>query len=266
MAKDERLWMRFPISFDEDPTIEILSDAAFRAFVSMNGYSRRNDLDGRIPARLALKKWGADVLTEIADARPESPILALDGDDYLLTKYARHQDTTEARERRAATGSENGRKGGRPRKVAPPETQPVTEQEPNRNQTETKLVSETEPNGNPNETQPKPESESESESELKLETSDSDLTDLSALELNARELSSEEIAGCRKVLEKFGVESRDELAAVTLVELLIEASPRPVTNIVGYIVRCTQRSPQKVRSLAVEAERQAARVRLAVAS
>lgn len=111
--KDERLWMRFPIAFDEDPLIEMLSDAAFRAFVAMNGYSRRNDLDGVIPIRVAVKKWGRKVLDELAHAgRPDSPFFEVRDEVVVLTKYDRHQDTTEARAKRSATNSENGRKGG----------------------------------------------------------------------------------------------------------------------------------------------------------
>jgi hypothetical protein len=111
--KDERLWMRFPIAFDEDPLIEMLSDSAFRAFVAMNGYSRRNDLDGVIPLRVAVKKWGRKAIDELAAAgRADSPFFEVSDESVVLTKYDRHQDTTEARAKRSATNAKNGRKGG----------------------------------------------------------------------------------------------------------------------------------------------------------
>lgn len=95
---------------------------------------------------------------------------------------------------------------------------------------------------------------------------DTQLPTPEALELNARdyEQDPEVIAGFRKALNGYGGENLDELAMLTLVALLIEASPRPVTNHVGYIVRCTQRSPMKVKKLADEAKRQAEMVHAAL--
>jgi hypothetical protein len=240
--KDERLWMRFPISFDEDPTIEILSDAAFRAFVSMNGYSRRNDLDGLIPARLAEKRWGVGVLQEIVDARPESPILALLDGQYALTKYARHQDTTEARAIRSATNSENGKKGGRPpkgnRSGYAKETDPVIGGKATGNRVRT-------------------EHKAESESESELEISDTQLPSPESLELNAREFTTEEIRDSHQVLDKFLGYVLDDLAMPTLIAMLIEDSARPVDKIGAYMRRCTQRSQAKVRGLAEVAKTKA---------
>lgn len=145
MSKDDRLWMRFPIAFDEDPSIEPLSDAAFRAFVEMNGYSRRNDLDGEIPVRLAVKRWGTDVLEELADARPESPFVVVGPEFCVLTKYARHQDTTEAREKRSEINRLNGRQGGRKRAANRVASEPLSETQanPSEPQAESETESET---------------------------------------------------------------------------------------------------------------------------
>lgn len=144
MNKDERLWMRFPIAFDEDPWIQPLSDAAFRAFVEMNGYSRRNDLDGVIPARYAVKRWGEEVLREIADARPDSPFFVMTSDHCILAKYERHQDTTEAREKRSAINRENGRRGGRQRAANRVASEPLSETQANSSEPQAESESESE--------------------------------------------------------------------------------------------------------------------------
>jgi hypothetical protein len=156
VEKDDRLWMRFPIAFDEDPVIAPLSDAAFRAFVEMNAYSRRNDLDGRIPLRYAVKRWGDEVLAELAAAREDSPFFVIDGDVCVLTKYDRHQDTTEARARRSETNRANGRLGGRKR-VA--------------NRVASESLSETQATVKRRSSETQAESESETESETDSTTS-----------------------------------------------------------------------------------------------
>lgn len=234
--KDERLFMRFPIIFDEDPTIEALSDGAFRAFVSMNGYSRRNDLDGRVPKRAAIKRWGEDVLAEIIAARDDSPILAIDGDVYVLTKYAKHQQTTGDREVLSQKRADAARIGNAKRW-----------------QGDSKGIASVIANGSQN--------LAESESESEIEISDTKQLLPESLELNAREFTEKELGDSRAVLEAFGIQGLDDLALPTLIVLLLEASPRYVDKVAGYVRRCTQRSPVKVRNLAVEAERQASRVR-----
>lgn len=241
MPKDQRLYMTFPIDFWMHPKIAPLTDSAFRAFVEINGFSRMQDLDGRIPVVTARKMWKPRAIAQLLANHPERPSLSVDGDDYVIWNYDEHQMTRADREALSTKNAENGRKGGRPPKAKPTETQSVSA-------------------GNPNETQLKAESESESE----LKISDTYLLDPVSLELDAREFTAEEIEGFRKALDGFC--ELDELGTATLVTLLMEASPRPVANVVGYVVRCIQRSPEKVKSLAVEADRQAARVRMEVAS
>jgi hypothetical protein len=245
MPKDKRLYMTFPIDFDEHPKIAPLSDAAFRAFVEMNGYSRRQNLDGKIPARYALRRWGADVLDELIDTDPERPVVIGTGDAFVIRDYAEHQETTESIAKRRKTAALNGAKGGRPPKGNPAgyatETQSVSA-----------AVSESEPNENQSQSQSQ---ESESRADL-----DTQLLPPSSLDPAARDFSQEEIEGFRKALSRFGGDGLDDLGLRALVALLVEASPRPVTNYVGYVVRCTQRSPQKVRGLAEVAAREASRV------
>ena len=43
--------------------------------------------------------------------------------------------------------------------------------------------------------------------------------------------------------------------------MLLDMSDRPVTKVVGYVRRCVERSPLKVRKIVAEAARQSAKVR-----
>lgn len=112
MPRDQRLYMTFPIGFDEHPKVAPLSDAAFRAFVEMNGYSRRNGLDGRIPVRAARAKWRGRALTELVESHPTRPLVLLEDDAYVIRDYAEHQFTTadldDLHTKRAAAGAKGG--------------------------------------------------------------------------------------------------------------------------------------------------------------
>lgn len=150
MPKDRRLYMTFPIDMPDHPKVLPLSPAAKWFFVEMNAYSRRLDLDGRIPARTALARWPKRYLTELVNSDPHRPLVLIDGDDYVIRDYAEHQFTTADREALTAKNTANGSKGGRPRKN-PPETQSVSGR-------------------NPEGTDMKPESESRSESGSEVTT------------------------------------------------------------------------------------------------
>lgn len=73
--KDRRLYARFDIGFDEHDKIFPLSDAAFRALVEATLYSRRQLTDGFLAERLAVKRWGAEVLDELSANDPVKPSL-----------------------------------------------------------------------------------------------------------------------------------------------------------------------------------------------
>lgn len=111
MPRDRRLYMTFPIDFDEHPKVLPLSDAAFRAFVEMNAYSRRNDLDGRIPAVVAKLRWKSRVLAELVASHDERPLVLLDGATYVLREYREHQFTLGDLESLRQKRSEAGAKG-----------------------------------------------------------------------------------------------------------------------------------------------------------
>lgn len=91
--------MTFPNDFWMHYKVAPLSDAAFRAFVEMNGYSRMNDLDGVIPAGFAEYRWGTEVLRELIASHDDRPLLIHRDGTYVIREYAEHQQTTAAREK-----------------------------------------------------------------------------------------------------------------------------------------------------------------------
>ncbi len=111
MPKDERLYMTFPNDFWMHPKIAPLSTEAKWTFVEMNGYSRMQDLDGRIPAAMATRLWSGEVLAELVGSHPERPIVVLEEGVYVIRDYARHQQTTADRDALSAVRSEAGRRG-----------------------------------------------------------------------------------------------------------------------------------------------------------
>ena len=149
MAKDERLWMRFPIDMHRDPKVSRLTDKEFRTFFEMNGEARLEGNDGAFTIEDAEFRWAADVLDALVRSHPTEPLVVKTADSYVLRRFARHQFTEADRERLAEISRRNGQKGGRPRTT---ETQ-----KPKKTQSK------------PGGTQSKPESESESELDKDLD-------------------------------------------------------------------------------------------------
>lgn len=110
MPRDSRLYMTFPNDFWTHHKVAPLSDASFRAFVEMNGYSRMNDLDGVIPGRFAEFRWGAAV-AELVASDVTKPLVLRDGeaDTYVIRDYAEHQQTTADRKAKSERGSHAAR-------------------------------------------------------------------------------------------------------------------------------------------------------------
>lgn len=129
-GKDDRLYARIALDFADHPKIYTLSDAAFRAIIEMTLYSRRHLSDGKIKVRFADKRWGTDVLTELCSNDEERPSVYVDGPDYILHDFAKHQETRAEVEQKKQRNSENGRRGGlaraanQARKQADPEPSP----------------------------------------------------------------------------------------------------------------------------------------------
>ncbi|WP_402843733.1 hypothetical protein [Microbacterium sp. GXS0129] len=138
MKKDNRLFARLDLDYADHPKIAGLSDGAFRAHVEMILYSRRYLTDGRIPVRIA-NRFGIDVLEELTSNDETHPSLViLPGGDYEIHDFADMQETKAEVEKKRQVNSENGRKGGRPRK-----THSVTDSA-SQNETETKAETEAE--------------------------------------------------------------------------------------------------------------------------
>ena len=119
MAKDKRLYMTFPNDFWMHPKIAPLSVEAKWAFVEMNGYSRMQDLDGRIPAVMMHRMWTAEVVAELVGSHDERPLMFHDSaaDVYVIRDYAQHQQTTADREELSEKRSIAG-KAGRAKQLA----------------------------------------------------------------------------------------------------------------------------------------------------
>ena len=119
MAKDKRLYMTFPNDFWMHPKIAPLSVEAKWAFVEMNGYSRMQDLDGRIPAVMMHRMWATEVVAELCASHEERPLMFHDeaADVYVIRDYAQHQQTTADREELSEKRSIAG-KAGRAKQLA----------------------------------------------------------------------------------------------------------------------------------------------------
>lgn len=92
-AKDRRLYARIDIGFDEHDKIYPLSDAAFRAIVEATLYARRQLTDGFLADRLAVKRWGKEVLDELSSNDPERPSLVRVEGGWNIHDFAEHQTT-----------------------------------------------------------------------------------------------------------------------------------------------------------------------------
>lgn len=127
--KDRRLFIRLDLDYADHPKIIGLSDAAFRAHITMMLYSRKYETDGILKKPIANRlgsQWDTDVLTELQENDSESPSLILRADgDYELHGFADMQETRAEIRARTERNRQNGARGGRPKKRK--ETQPVTD-------------------------------------------------------------------------------------------------------------------------------------------
>lgn len=251
MPKDKRLYMTFPIDIHRHPKMLRLSAEAKWAFVEMNGEARLAKNDGRFSAEDAEYLWSRDVLDQLLRSHPSRPLVVRDGSDYLIREYEKHQQTAAEVEELSAKRSAAGRQGAAATNAKRSASAAASAGE---SAASAAAVAEQEV-GLARQAAAQSQSQSQSEPDL-----DTQLLPPSSLDPAARDFSREEIEGFRKALSGFGGDGLDELGLLTLVELLVEASPRPVSNYVGYVVRCTQRSPLKVRGLVEVAARDAASV------
>lgn len=126
--KDTRLFIRLDLDYADHPKIIGLSDAAFRAHVTMMLYSRKYMTDGVLSGPVANRlgsQWDTDVLAELQSNDANAPsLLRREDGSYELHGFADMQETRAEIDARTARNRANGAKGGRPKK--PKETQSVT--------------------------------------------------------------------------------------------------------------------------------------------
>lgn len=108
MAKDGRLYARLDIGFDEHDKIYPLSDAAFRALIEVTLYARRQMTDGFLGERMAVKRWGADVIDELCTNDPVRPSLVRVEGGWQIHDFAEHQTTNADIEAKREAGRAGG--------------------------------------------------------------------------------------------------------------------------------------------------------------
>lgn len=131
MTKKSTLFARLSLDYADHPKIISLSDAAFRAHITFILYCRKYETDGVIKNpvanRLALQ-WETDVLTELQNNDDDAPSLVqVDSGDYYLSGYSDMQETRAEIDARRSRNSQNGAKGGRPRKQKEAKTRTQSE-------------------------------------------------------------------------------------------------------------------------------------------
>jgi len=233
VPRDERLYQTYPIDFHRHPKVTRLSDAAFRAFVAMNGEARIANNDGQFDAVDAEFMWDAAVLAELVMSHPTRPLVMRVDNQYVIRDYSEHQLTNADRERLAEISRKNGAKGGRPRK--PRETHAGSEK-----------------------TQPFAESESESGIEITTKTSKSQSRNDDA----NHETDSYTSAVIEGIGNRAGIIDPPTLAAAvhswtgrnvhpdrlpTLVNHLVGKSRQNVKSAQAYVMSCLASSPLEVQ-------------------
>ena len=247
MPSDKRLFMTFPIDFPEHPKVKPLSVLAKWTFVEMNGYSRRQDLDGIIPAAAAEATWPKKVLLELVASHPERPLVTFSDDCYILRDYAEHQETRASIAARKERNQANGAKGGRPRNANPvanrTETQSVTES-----------VTGSEPDMNPTKSRVRDQSQSseidethyyESSHLQNAQVSDSDPNELD--QQRAQRAGVNDIAATRLILERTVGSPVSYRGAVELAEAITSKSARHVRDVDAYVATTCRKSPLEVQ-------------------
>lgn len=236
MPKDKRLYMTFPNGFWMHPKIRPLTDNAFRVFVEINGYSRLEDLDGRVPVTLAQSMWRKKALDELCTNHPDRPSLTVDGPDYVIWNYGEHQLTRADREEESARNSENGRKGGRPRSANRTETDPVSVRQAKKSQSQSQ------------------ESEIDLD-DVKQHTQSSHVGDAVASETDisdvvvakAKRAGITDVAAVRGYLASVVDGPLTLMGSIELAVAITARSKTPVQRVDAYIATACRKSPDDVR-------------------
>lgn len=219
--KDTRLFIRLDLDYADHPKIIGLSDAAFRAHVTMMLYSRKYMTDGVLSKPVANRlgsQWDTDVLAELQSNDPHAPsLLCRDDGSYELHGFADMQETRAEIDARTARNRANGAKGGRPKK--PKETQSVTD------------------SGGDSGTQTKAETETETETDIEVpkgtSSSGFDKSQIKPEHFALIELLNEELAKNGSKLPAITKQNADA------VRLLIERDGYTPDQ-VAYLIRWSQ--------------------------
>ena len=242
MPTDKRLYMTFPNNFPDHPKILPLTDAAFRAFVEINGYSRTQDLDGRVPVKVARAKWPPEALEELETNHPERPTLSIEDGVYVIHNYAEHQETSESAEARRSKNAANGARGGRPKK--PTETQSVT-------QSVSDSGTETEPNTKQSQSQSQSQSQRTDTTYLPevspvIDAREQGLDLGEVLTRRAKDAGVSDL-GKLTLLLRSVVGPLSPSGALELAEALTSRSKDPVRRVHAYVERSCREDPDAVR-------------------
>lgn len=229
MPRDKRLYMTFPIDFTDHPKVEQLSDNAFRTFVAMNGYSRQQRLDGRIPAAVATKRWKGKSLAELVQSDTRKPLVMLDEGAYVIRDYAEHQFTTQdeadLHEKRSAAGSAGAKAKALAKALA-------------------------------KQNSGKPEAESGSESGIETDVTkdpesshlgDGPIPGLDSMILRANQVGISDIESTRSLLARAVGEPISLDGAIVLAKSIASKSAREVRNVDAYIATVCRNSPHEVQ-------------------
>lgn len=111
-TKDERLYAKFTLDFDEHEKIAPLSDAAFRCLIEATLWSRRRTTDGFLSRRLALARWSLEALTELCENDDEKPSLIATETGWFIHDFEEHQTTKSELASLTQARKDAGRKGG----------------------------------------------------------------------------------------------------------------------------------------------------------
>lgn len=224
-------WFRVDDVLADHPKVIMAGNAAMGLWVRAGAWSMKHLTDGFIPDAV-LPILGT---VEEAESLVRVGLWSTSAGGYSFHAWEGRQPTKDEVEERRAKRAEAGRKGG----IKSGESRREARSEANASPG-------VEANANPVPSRPVPE--------------DTLYLSEESLDPNAREFTPETIEGIRAELTSVLEWVPDELTTATALTMLIESSPRPIVNVVGYVRRCVERSPVKVRKIVAEAARQAGKV------
>lgn len=172
--KLDRLYIRTDALFTRDeryvalPDRAWLRDSAYLFFLALNGWSRDKKTDGHVPAAVA-RTIGREMshtpsrTAAIVEALVGVGLLTRDGEELVIPKYAKWQDTREEIERYSAAGRTGGKASASTRKAQRIVNEPSNDSSSDRSTNRQRTV---ERSGNESSSQTETETETENEPPL----------------------------------------------------------------------------------------------------